>query len=715
MAQQQQSDANTKMRGGDIPIDLEAKEYSNEEFAEMLRLYDETLKGLTEGEIVKGEVMAIGKDSIIVDIGFKSEGEILLSEFGDSPQVKVGDQIDVFLENVEDQDGQLVISKQKADFMRVWDQIKSVYEANETVEGELLRRVKGGIIVDLLGVEAFLPGSQIDVKLVKNFDQFIGKEFPLKVIKVNKSRRNIVVSRRAVLEEEQTKKREELLAQLKEGDIHEGLVKNITDFGVFIDLGGMDGLLHITDMSWGRISHPSELVAIGDKINVIILNYDQEKKRVSLGLKQLTPPPWESVEEKYPVSEKVRGKIVSITNYGAFIQLEEGVEGLIHISEMSWTQHIRHPSHVVAIGDIVEAIVLNMNKEEKKISLSLKQVEPDPWLSIEERYPAGESVTGKVRSLTNFGAFIEIEDGIDGLLHISDMSWTKRVHHPNELVKKGSKIEVVILNIDKANRRISLGLKQLKPDPWEELALKFTPGTVTEGKISQVLDSGVVVELEEDTEGFVPASQLGQPELKKPNEGFKVEDTLPLKVIEFDKEKKKIVLSVEEYLKEREKEEIEKYKREHAPKPVTIGDMVSEPEVLKPEEEIEAPEEQKAEPPAEPEELAEPPAVEAELKTSVEAELLSPETEAEKSEEPSEKTEQKEPVKKRGRKKKEPLVEAKETAESAQDEAEPKTSLGEETPSSETEAEGGKKSSKEKEQKKPAKKRSQKKKETKEE
>ncbi|MCK4418115.1 MAG: S1 RNA-binding domain-containing protein, partial [Candidatus Latescibacteria bacterium] len=380
MAQQQQSDANTKMRGGDIPIDLEAKEYSNEEFAEMLRLYDETLKGLTEGEIVKGEVMAIGKDSIIVDIGFKSEGEILLSEFGDSPQVKVGDQIDVFLENVEDQDGQLVISKQKADFMRVWDQIKSVYEANETVEGELLRRVKGGIIVDLLGVEAFLPGSQIDVKLVKNFDQFIGKEFPLKVIKVNKSRRNIVVSRRAVLEEEQTKKREELLAQLKEGDIHEGLVKNITDFGVFIDLGGMDGLLHITDMSWGRISHPSELVAIGDKINVIILNYDQEKKRVSLGLKQLTPPPWESVEEKYPVSEKVRGKIVSITNYGAFIQLEEGVEGLIHISEMSWTQHIRHPSHVVAIGDIVEAIVLNMNKEEKKISLSLKQVEPDPWL-----------------------------------------------------------------------------------------------------------------------------------------------------------------------------------------------------------------------------------------------------------------------------------------------------------------------------------------------
>ncbi len=704
MAEQQQSDANTKMRGGNIPIDLEAKEYSNEEFAEMLRLYDETLKGITEGEIVKGEVIAIGKDSIIVDIGFKSDGEILLSEFGDSPQVKVGDQIDVFLENVEDQDGQLVISKQKADFMRVWDQIKSVYEANETVEGELIRRVKGGIIVDLLGVEAFLPGSQIDVKLVKNFDQFIGKEFPLKVIKVNKSRRNIVVSRRAVLEEEQTKRREELLAQLKEGDIHEGLVKNITDFGVFIDLGGMDGLLHITDMSWGRISHPSELVAIGDKINVMILSYDQEKKRVSLGLKQLTPPPWESVEEKYPVGEKVRGKIVSITNYGAFIQLEEGVEGLIHISEMSWTQHIRHPSHVVAIGDIVEAIVLNMNKEEKKISLSLKQVEPDPWLSIEERYPAGESVTGKVRSLTNFGAFIEIEDGIDGLLHISDMSWTKRVHHPNELVKKANKIEVVVLNIDKANRRISLGLKQLKPDPWKELALKFTPGTVTEGKISQVLDSGVVVELEEDTEGFVPASQLGQPELKKPNEGFKVEDTLPLKVIEFDKEKKKIVLSVEEYLKEREKEEIEKYKREHAPKPVTIGDMVSEPEVLKPEEQIEAPEEQKAEPPVEPEELAEPPAVEAELKTSVEAELPSPETEAAKSKEPSEKTEQKEPVKKRGRRKKEPLVEAKETTESAQDVTEPKTSVEEEIPSPETEAERGKKSSKEKELKKPAKK-----------
>ena len=705
MAEQQQPHANIKAKGGDIPVDLESKEYSDEEFAEMLRLYDETLKGIAEGEIVKGEVVAIDKDSVIVDIGFKSEGEIPLSEFGEPPLVKVGDEIDVFLENVEDQDGQLVISKQKADFLRVWDQIKSVYENNETVEGELIRRVKGGIIVDLFGVEAFLPGSQIDVKLVKNFDQFIGKKFPLKVIKVNKSRRKGVVSCQAVLEEEQERRRQELLAQLKQGDVREGLVKNITDFGVFIDLGGVDGLLHITDMSWGRVSHPSELVAIGDRINVKILNYDQERKRVSLGLKQLTPPPWESVEDKYPIGQKVRGKIVSITSYGAFIQLEEGVEGLIHISEMSWTQHIRHPSQMVAIGDIVEAVVLDINKEEKKISLSLKQVEPDPWLSIEERYPVGARVTGKVRSLTNFGAFIEIEDGIDGLLHISDMSWTKKVRHPSELVKKGSKVEVVVLKVDKANRRISLGLKQLTPDPWDGLALRFAPGTVTEGKITQLLDSGAVVELEGDVEGFVPASQLGQPELKKPSDGFNVRDILPLKVIEFDKERKKIVLSVEEYLKEREKEEIEEYKRKHAPRPVTIADMVSESHELKTE---------RGEAGSEPEETVQQPAVEVNLESSSEGETTPAGTEAEKTEELSENKEQEESPRKRGSRRKAASAEAKATIESPQNEGQLKPPVEEDHPSYETGTDKDGECGEEKQQKS-AKKRSRKRKETEEE
>ncbi|MCD6334835.1 MAG: 30S ribosomal protein S1 [Candidatus Latescibacteria bacterium] len=551
----------------------EEKEYSDEEFSEMQQLYDETMQSVVEGEIVSGTILRITGNDVVVDIGFKSEGTIPIEEFGSPEEVQVGDEVHVYLEHVEDQEGQVVLSKQKADFMRVWDRIREAHENGEVVEGRLTRRIKGGIVVDLMGVEAFLPGSQIDVRQVKNFDQFIGEVFPLKIIKLNKSRRNIVVSRRVVLEEERNRLREEVLAELEVGQVRKGVVKNITDFGAFIDLGGVDGLLHITDMSWGRVSHPSELVAIGDELEVKILNYEAERDRISLGLKQLTAYPWEHVEEKYPVGEKVRGKIVSITDYGAFVELEEGIEGLVHISEMSWTQHIRHPSKVVAIGDVVEAVILKINKAEEKISLGLKQVEPDPWETLDERYPVGSRVMGKVRNLTNFGAFVEVEEGIDGLVHISDMSWTRRIHHPSEVMKKGEMAEVVVLNIDRKKRRISLGYKQTIENPWETLAARYAEGTETIGRVVRLLDRGAIVELDGDVEGFVPTSQLAQPGIRKPEEVLSVGDELPLKVIEFDGQQRRIVLSVREYFRGKEREELEAYRAKYAPKPTTVGEV----------------------------------------------------------------------------------------------------------------------------------------------
>jgi small subunit ribosomal protein S1 len=439
------------------------------------------------------------------------------------------------------------------------------------VEGKLVRRIKGGIVVDLLGVDAFLPGSQIDIRQVKNFDQFIGETFKLKIIKINKTRRNIVVSRRVVLEEERSRLRDTVLTDLEIGQVREGTVKNITDFGAFIDLGGVDGLLHITDMSWGRINHPSELVSIGDRIKVKVLNFEEGKTRISLGMKQLTPYPWEGVEEKYPVGAVVNGKVVSTTDYGAFVELERGVEGLVHISEMSWTQHIRHPSKIVNVGDEIKVKVLSVDKENEKISLGIKQLEPDPWATIDERHPVGNRVKGKVRNLTNFGAFVEIEEGIDGLVHISDMSWTKRIKHPSEVMKKGQVVEVVILDIDKSNRRISLGHKQIFDDPWSTLEQRFAMGMITQGTIIRILDRGVVVALENDIEGFVPAFQLGQ-DVKKPADAFEAGDDLPLKVVEFDKDQRKIVLSVREYFKEKDKAELEEFRAKHQPKPITIGD-----------------------------------------------------------------------------------------------------------------------------------------------
>jgi small subunit ribosomal protein S1 len=547
--------------------------YSQEEYDRMLAAYDETLKDIREGEIVSGKVIQVTESDIMVDVGFKSEGVIPIVEFGEPLNIKVGDEVDVFLESMENQEGQLVLSKQKADFMKVWDTIKESYENGNLVEGRLQRRIKGGMVVDLFGVDAFLPGSQVALRPVPDLDKLIGEIYSFKIIKLNKMRRNIVISRRVVLEEKRAKAKAKIIKELEVGQIREGTVKNITDFGAFIDLGGIDGLLHITDMSWGRVSHPSELVAIGDVLKVKVLNFDRERERISLGLKQLTPYPWENVEEKYPVGNKVRGKVVSITDYGAFVELEKGIEGLIHISEMSWTQHIRHPSKVVAIGDVVEVMVLKVDKEGEKISLGLKQIQPDPWLTLEERHPVGSRVVGKIRNLTNFGAFVEIEEGIDGLVHISDLSWTRRIHHPSEVLKKGDKAEVVILNVDKQNRRVSLGYKQLIEDPWEHLATVYPVGTTVEGKILRLLERGVIVELPEDVEGFVPLTQLGRTDIHKPAEAFSVGEKIPLKVIEFDLSNRKIILSAKAYFEDREKAELQDYLDKHPVKKLTMGDV----------------------------------------------------------------------------------------------------------------------------------------------
>ncbi len=571
------AEAKAKKEAKPTPEVEEKVEPSFQDFEELLKLYENSLAEIKEGEIIKGKVLKVGKEDVIVDVSFKSEGIIPLSEFGNHPEVKVGDEIDIFLESIEDQDGQVVLSKSRADFLLVWDRIRRAYETGEPMEGKVRKRVKGGMIVNLFGVEAFLPGSQIDTKQVRDFDQYVSQTLPLKVIKLNKLRRNIVVSRRAILEEERVKLREKLLSEIEEGQVRKGEVKNITDFGAFVDLGGLDGLLHITDMSWGRISHPSELLALGDEIEVKVLTYDRQKDRVSLGLKQLTPYPWENVEEKYPVDKKVRGRVVSIADYGAFVELEKGVEGLIHISDMSWTEHIRHPSKVVAIGDIVEAVVLSVDGKNEKLALGLKQVEPDPWLTLPQRHPVGSKLVGRVRNLTSFGAFVEVEEGIDGLVHISDMSWTKRVQHPSEVMKKGDKVEVVVLDIDQENRRVSLGYKQAQDNPWPELAGKYAKNVETKGVITRLYDKGVVVNLPGDVEGFVPLAHLGKPGLKKPSDAFKLKDELPLRVVEFDAKERKIVLSVREYFEGKEKDLLDNYLAQHSSKTVKMRDMVKNP------------------------------------------------------------------------------------------------------------------------------------------
>jgi small subunit ribosomal protein S1 len=519
---------------------------------EYLDQYEESIQNVEEGEIVRGRVLAIDDKDVLVDIGFKSEGVIPLTEFPDPSSIKVGDEIEVYLEKMENQDGLVVLSKQRADFVKVWDRVKEAAEKGEVVEGRLLRKIKGGVVVDLFGVEAFLPGSQIALRPVQNVDALLGQAYRFKIIKLNKRRRNIVVSRRVVLEEERATQKTAIMAELAKDQIREGQVKNITDFGAFVDLGGIDGLLHITDMSWGRVSHPSEVVSIGDKITVKVLSFDPERERISLGLKQLQPYPWENVDQRFSAGQRVKGKVVSITDYGAFVELEKGVEGLIYISEMSWTRHVRHPSKIVSIGDEVECVILKVDKENEKISLSLKQTETDPWDNLDQKYPIGTRISGKVRNLTNFGAFVELEEGIDGLVHISDMSWTKRVNHPSEVVKKGDKVDVEILNIDKDGRRISLGLKQTQTSPWPELEEKYQPNALVHGKVVRVLDRGVIVDMDGEVEGFVPLSQLGIDNAKRPIDHFREGDDLDLRVTRVDVANHRILLSVKAWLSDQD-------------------------------------------------------------------------------------------------------------------------------------------------------------------
>jgi len=556
--------------------ELDQDEDSESSMGQWLQLYEDSLKDLEEGEIVRGRVLKIDDKEVTVDVGFKSEGVIPVEEFPDLEGVKVGDEIEVFLEKTENQDGLVVLSKQRADFVKVWDRVKTAADQGQLVEGKLVRKIKGGVVVDLYGVEAFLPGSQIALRQVQNVDSLIGQGMEFKIIKLNKRRRNIVVSRRAVLEEHRAKQKSEIIQELAKDQIREGVVKNITDFGAFVDLGGIDGLLHITDMSWGRVSHPSELVSIGEKVKVKVLSFDPEKERISLGMKQLTPYPWEDVDKRYTVGQKVKGKVVSITDYGAFVELEKGIEGLIHISEMSWTRHVRHPSKVVAIGDQIEAVILKIDKENEKISLGLKQTEPDPWLTLDQRFPIGTRLTGKVRNLTNFGAFVEIEEGIDGLVHISDMSWTRRVVHPSEVLKKGDKVDVVVLSIDKDARRISLGLKQVSEDPWPTLAEKYIPDLIVKGKVVRLLDRGVIVDLEEGLEGFIPLSQLGVDGLKKPADSFHVGDDLQLKVTRVDTQAHRIILSVRAWLADQTQAAQAEFQTKFKPAPSAEGESSSE-------------------------------------------------------------------------------------------------------------------------------------------
>ncbi len=548
---------------------------------EILKLYEKSFDRVHEGDIIRGNVVAVLDKEVVVDVGFKSEGIIPKDEFTDLDSIKVGDEIEVFLENPEDIEGQVLLSRRKVYFIRTWENLISKHQNDEIVNGRIIRRIKGGFVVDLGGVDAFLPGSQVDVKPIRDFDAFVGQELELKIVKVNEHRKNIVVSRRVIIEKTLESKRSKILQTLEKGQVRRGLVKNITDFGVFIDLGGLDGLLHITDLSWGRVGHPSEVVKLDQELDVMILDFDQNKSRISLGLKQLQPHPWENVEERFPVGNKVNGRVVSLADYGAFVELEKGIEGLIHVSEMSWSQHIKNPSQILKEGDTVEAMVLNIEPEERKISLGLKQLTPDPWENIAEKYPINSNHRGTVRNLTPFGAFVELEEGVDGLVHISDLSWTKKVRHPSEVVKKNQEIDVVVLDLNKQERRIALGHKQVESNPWDTFQDTYNVGVETTGKISRLIDKGVIVTLPLGVDSFVPLNHLGKPNIKRASDHFKVGDDLPLKVIEFDKENKRIVLSVSEYMKGKENLEVDSYMTAHNFAPTTMGELVKDvPEVM---------------------------------------------------------------------------------------------------------------------------------------
>ena len=526
--------------------DLDQEGVEQEIPAELQTMYLKTLSDIDEQALVTGRVIGMTDNDIILDIGFKSEGIIEQSEFPEDKLPKIGEQIEVFLETLEDKKGNMVLSKTKADFLKCWKKIRMTYENSEIITCKILRRIKGGMVVDIGEIEAFLPGSQIDIRPVRDFDFYLNKELEVRIVKFNEMRKNIVVSRKVLLEDELKEQREHLFDEINVGDIMEGQVKNVTDFGVFIDLGGVDGLLHITDISWGRVNHPSEVVALDEKLTVKVIDFDEEKKRISLGLKQLTTHPWENVNEKYPIGSVVKGKIVSMTNYGAFIEIESGVEGLIHISEISWTKHIKNPSEQYNMGDEIEAQVLTIDTEDRKISLGVKQLLPDPWDTIEEKYMIGTVQKGKVMNLTQFGAFVGFEEGVDGLIHVSDLSWTKVIRHPKEVLEKDQEVEVRILEVSRGNRRISLGLKQVEENPWEEIIKHFEAGKKVQGTVIHVLDKGIILQMEHEVEGIVPFGRKSKKIRTKIMEEYKRGDELTTVVMEVKPSDKKIILILDE-------------------------------------------------------------------------------------------------------------------------------------------------------------------------
>ncbi|KPJ62957.1 MAG: 30S ribosomal protein S1 [Planctomycetes bacterium DG_23] len=536
------------------------------------KVYEDSVRDFEAGTILKGRILEVLPEDAVVDVGYKSEGVIPLKEFEQPEKVKVGDEIEVLLEAVEDDAGLIVISKQKAERLRGWQKIIAEHKEGDVVSGRVMRKIKGGLLVDI-GVPVFLPASQVDLRRPGDIAEYVGKEVRCKILKIDQGRRNIVVSRRRLLEEERQRQKEALMAEIEVGQVRKGVVKNILDFGAFVDLGGIDGLLHITDMSWGRISHPSEMLKIDDEIEVKILKVDKEKERISLGLKQKTESPWARVEEKYPTGVVVKGEVVNVVDYGAFVKLEDGIEGLVHISEMSWTRRINHPSEVVAIGDIVEVMVLDISKEKEEISLGMKQTEVNPWTLVEEKYPTGTVVKGRVRNFTNYGAFVEIEEGIDGLLHVSDMSWTKKITHPSEVLKKGEKIDVVVLSVDQERKRVALGLKQLQEDPWEkEIPQKFDPGDILRGRVTKITNFGVFVELEKDLEGLLHISELSEKKVESPEEVVSVGDEVEVKVLRVDPVGRKIGLS----LRRIHPEELAAFKAEEDKVPQSTEDLPQE-------------------------------------------------------------------------------------------------------------------------------------------
>ena len=546
-----------------------------EEFKE---LYEESLKTFQEGEVVKGRIVGVDKEFVMIDIGYKSEGRIPISEFltpTGEITAQTGEWVDVLIEKRDDEEGDILLSKERAAKILVWDEISRIYRDDGVIEGKIVGKVKGGLTVDI-GIPAFLPGSQIDLQPIRDMDHLLGESFPFKILKYNKKRNNVVLSRRVLLEKEREEQRNAILDTLENDQVLEGIVKNITDYGIFIDLGGIDGLLHVTDMSWGRASHPSELCKVGDKMQVKVLNFDKERHRVSLGLKQLHPDPWTTVTERYPIGRKVKGKIVNLTDYGAFVELENGVEGLIHVSEMSWTQKVKHPSKIVSVGEIVEAVVLSVDPDKKRISLGMKQVEPNPWDVIAEKYPEGTVIEGKIKNITDFGIFIGIDEGIDGLVHISDISWIKRVRHPSELYKKGQEIQAKVLHIDKDQERFSLGVKQLEVDPWEEIPKKYPTGSVVNGVITNVTDFGIFVEVEEGVEGLVHVSEVSKEKIKTPVGLYKAGDTITAKVINVARKERRIGLSIRRAKKEEDQTLMKEYLNSSKEASSNLGDLLRE-------------------------------------------------------------------------------------------------------------------------------------------